>query len=136
MRFLLDANAWIGHLRQTSPSVTHHLGLHPASDIVLCSVVVAELLYGVERSSPAHRAANLSLVAGVRRQYVSLPFDDSAAEQHGPIRAHLAAQGTPIGPHDLMIAAIALAHRLTVVTHNTREFSRVPGLTLEDWQIP
>lgn len=50
------------------------------------------------------------------------------------IRAHLAAQGTPIGPNDLMIASIARLHNLTLVTHNTNEFSRVPGLKLEDWR--
>lgn len=89
MRFLLDTNAWIGHLRQTSPSVTQRLKQHAASEIVLCSVVVAELLYGAERSGAAHRAANLALVASLRQHYVSLPFDDLAAEEYGPVRAHL-----------------------------------------------
>ena len=65
---------------------------------------------------------------------MSLPFDDRAAEEYGKVRSHLAVLGTPIGPNDLMIAAIALANHMTLVTHNTAEFSRVPGLTLEDWQ--
>jgi len=73
-------------------------------------------------------------VTQLRQQVISLPFDDSAAEEYGKLRAHLATVGTPIGPNDLMIAAIALAHRLIVVTHNTVEFSRVPGLLVEDWQ--
>jgi tRNA(fMet)-specific endonuclease VapC len=136
MNFLLDANAWIGHLRQTSPTVTKRLKQHPASDIVLCSVVLGELLYGAERSAAMYRPANQALVAALRQHYVSLPFDDPAAEEYGRLRAHLANQGTPIGPNDTMIAAIALANKLTLVTHNTAEFSRVPGLTLEDWQIP
>ena len=136
MKFLLDANAWIAHLRQTSPTVTNRLSQHPASAIALCSMVLAELLYGAERSGPAHRAANFALVVRLRQQYVSLPFDDLAAEEYGRIRSHLANQGTPIGPNDLIIAAIALANKLTLVTHNTAEFSRVPGLALEDWQIP
>jgi tRNA(fMet)-specific endonuclease VapC len=136
MRFLLDANAWIGHFRQTSPTVTSHLSQHAASDIALCSMVLAELLYGAERSGPAHRPANFALITGLRQQYVSLPFDDPAAEEYGRIRAHLANQGTPIGPNDLIIAAIALANRLALVTHNTLEFSRIPGLQLEDWQVP
>jgi hypothetical protein len=59
---------------------------------------------------------------------------DAAAEEYGKARAHLAALGTPIGPNDLLIAAIALAHGLTVVTHNTAEFSRVRGLSIEDWE--
>jgi tRNA(fMet)-specific endonuclease VapC len=136
MKFLLDANAWIGHLRQTSPTVTHRLSQYPASDVVLCSVVLAELLYGAERSGAAHRAANFALISRLRSQYASLPFDDSAAEHYGRIRAHLANQGTPIGPNDLLIAAIALANKITLVSHNTAEFGRVLGLTLEDWQIP
>ena len=63
-------------------------------------------------------------------------LDDRAAEEYGKVRAHLAALGTPIGPNDLLIAAIALANQMTLVTHNTTEFSRVPGLSLEDWELP
>jgi tRNA(fMet)-specific endonuclease VapC len=134
MKFLLDSNAWVGHLRQTSPTVTGRLRQHPSSDVVLCSVVLGELLYGADHSGPSHRAANLALVASLRPQYVSLPFDDRAAEEYGRLRSHLAGLGMLIGPNDLMIAAIGLASGLTLVTHNTREFSRVPGLTLDDWQ--
>jgi tRNA(fMet)-specific endonuclease VapC len=136
MKYLLDSNAWIAHLRQKSHAVTGRLAQHSASDVVLCSVVVGELLYGVEHGSVAHRAANLKLVAAVRRQYVSLPFDDLAGEEYGVVRARLASLGTPIGPNDLMIAAIALANGLTLVTHNTAEFSHVAGLKIEDWQVP
>jgi tRNA(fMet)-specific endonuclease VapC len=68
--------------------------------------------------------------------YVSLPFDDHAADAYARIRADPEQQGRRIGPDDLLIAAIALAHDLTLVTHNTREFSRVNGLQLEDWQMP
>ena len=64
----------------------------------------------------------------------SVPFDDAAAECCGEIRAALVRQGQPIGPYDLQIAAIALARGFTVVTNNTHEFIRVPGLTVEDWQ--
>jgi len=63
-----------------------------------------------------------------------LPFEDAAAEKYAKARAHLAALGTPIGPNDLLIATIALAHGLIVVTHNTAEFGRVPGLSIEDWE--
>ena len=68
------------------------------------------------------------------RPFQSLAFDDRAAAEYGKIRADLASQGTPIGPNDLMIASIALSNGLTLVTHNTNEFSRVLGLKLEDWQ--
>ena len=71
----------------------------------------------------------------LQRQFVSVPFDDWAAEEYAKVRADLAAKGTPIGANDYLIAAIALANGLTLVTHNTGEFSRVVGLTLDDWQI-
>jgi tRNA(fMet)-specific endonuclease VapC len=66
--------------------------------------------------------------------FVSLPFDDAAAAVYGPIRADLEKAGQLIGPYDLLIAAIALTNHLTLVTHNTREFSRITGLAFEDWE--
>jgi tRNA(fMet)-specific endonuclease VapC len=67
---------------------------------------------------------------------MSIDFDDAAAGIYGQIRAHLASRGTPIGPNDVLIAAIAVANGITLVTHNTSEFSRVPGLLIEDWEVP
>ena len=135
MTHLLDTNSVIDHLRREPASnVTTRLMAAPPGSVALCSVVLAELYYGAMHSGPAHQAANLALIAKLRTQFVSLPFDDRAAEEYGKVRAHLAALGTPIGPNDLMIAAIALANQLTLVTHNTTEFRRVPGLPLEDWQ--
>src|SRR5262249_35006212 len=72
--------------------------------------------------------------AQLRQQFTSIPFDDQAAEEYGKLRARLTSQGELIGPNDLMSAAIALPSGLTLVTHNTAEFRRVPGLNLEDWQ--
>jgi tRNA(fMet)-specific endonuclease VapC len=69
-------------------------------------------------------------------QFPILPFEAHAADEYSKIRSHLASLGTPIGPNDLMIAAIALANGQILVTHNTAEFGRVPGLVLEDWQTP
>lgn len=99
---------------------------------MLCSVVLAELQYGRTRGSWQREviARQEALLAG----FVSLPFDDAAARIAGDLRAHLAALGTPIGPYDLQIAAIALANDVILVTHNTREFSRVPNLRIEDWE--
>ena len=77
---------------------------------------------------------NLRLQAAFLAQFISLPFDDVAANLFGIIRSQLESQGTPIGSYDLQIAAIALAHNLTLVTHNSREFSRVEGLRWEDWE--
>jgi tRNA(fMet)-specific endonuclease VapC len=67
--------------------------------------------------------------------FQSLPFDDKAAGFYGKIRSELSAVGQPIGANDFMIAAIALANEVTLITHNTREFSRVSGLLLEDWEL-
>ena len=135
MSHLLHTNSFIDHLRRGPASnVTVGLAAAPPGGVFLCSVVLAELHYGALHSGAAHQAGNLALLAKLRSQFVSLPFDDRAAEEYGKVREHLAALGTPIGPNDLMIAAIALANHLTLVTHNTGEFSRVPGLTLEDWQ--
>jgi tRNA(fMet)-specific endonuclease VapC len=68
--------------------------------------------------------------------FARFPFDDAAADHFVSTRTHLESRGTPIGPYDLQIAAIALANACTLVTHNTAEFSRLPGLLLEDWEVP
>jgi tRNA(fMet)-specific endonuclease VapC len=130
---LLDTNSCVDHLRRGPASnITTKLAAAVPGSVVLCSVVVAELLYGAHRS--ARKAQTLSEVQGFCSNFRSLAFDDLAASEYGWIRAHLAGLGTAIGPNDLLIASIALATGLTLVTHNTSEFSRVPGLKLEDWQ--
>ena len=131
--YLLDTNTCIRYLNGRAPRVRNRLRSTPRSQVAICSVVKAEMLAGALRSTAPERS--------VQRQrdffaaFVSLPFDDAAAESYSQLRAHLLAMGTPIGPNDMMIAAIAVAHGLTLVTHNTDEFQRVPGLVLEDWEI-
>jgi tRNA(fMet)-specific endonuclease VapC len=130
---LLDTNTCIQVLRKGSTGkVAGRIASAPPGSVVLRSVVLAELLYGARRST------NPVLVQGqvlaFTTQFVSLPFDDRAAHEYGIIRAHLATLGQMIGPNDLLIASTALANGLTLVTNNTQEFSRVPGLALEDWQ--
>ncbi|WP_367288885.1 PIN domain-containing protein [Laspinema palackyanum] len=98
----------------------------------MCSVVKAELFYGAMRISNPARTRALQEV--FLNQFISLPFDDAAASIFGRIRVQLAALGMPIGPYDLQIAAIALVNNLILVTHNVREFERVEGLRLEDWE--
>jgi len=132
--YLLDTNACIGWLRGVQPKLVARIQQEAPADIVICSVVVGELLFGVERSTPTHRSNTNLRVALLRQQFVSLPFDDLAADEYGILRAKLADMGKPIGPNDLLIAAIALANDLTLVTHNVKEFGRVPGLLMEDWQ--
>ncbi|MGP0064022.1 MAG: type II toxin-antitoxin system VapC family toxin [Isosphaeraceae bacterium] len=136
MTYLLDTNTCIGWLRNNQPQIVARIQTHAPTDIVLCSVVVAELLFGVEHSDPAHRANTALRVEELRQLFASLPFDDAAAEQYGTIRTDLTARGLMIGGNDLLIAATAQANGCTLVTHNTTEFSRVPGLVIEDWQVP
>ena len=99
----------------------------------LCSVVKAELLFGAQRSGRIE--ANLQRLKLFFEPLQSLPFDDDCAEHYALIRADLQARGQLIGGNDLLIAAIARSHNVTLVTHNTGEFSRVSGLRLEDWEI-
>lgn len=134
MIYLLDTNTCIGWLRNSEPKIIARIQQENPADLVLCSVVVGELVYGAERAGPVYHVANLNRVGQLRAQFVSLSFDDNAAEEYGKLRAYLAANGKLIGPNDLMIAAIALANRVTLITHNTSEFQRVPGLLFEDWQ--
>jgi tRNA(fMet)-specific endonuclease VapC len=132
MTFLLDTNVCIGYLNGRAPGVLHRLQSIPVTDIVVCSVVKAELYFGARAS--LHPEQTLGKQQSFLELFTSLPFDDSAAEAYGRIRAQLRTLGTPIGPNDLMIAAIAVANNVTLVSHNTNEFSRVDGLGLEDWQ--
>jgi tRNA(fMet)-specific endonuclease VapC len=132
---LLDTNAFVDHLRRGPKSkVTARLLTCPPGSVYLCSVVLGELIFGAVRSGPVHESSNRAMIAGLQALFPTKPFDDAEAEEYGKLRAHLAASGHLIGPNDLMIAAIALASGLTLVTHNASEFSRVPGLMLEDWQ--
>ncbi|MBA3922305.1 MAG: type II toxin-antitoxin system VapC family toxin [Nostocaceae cyanobacterium] len=133
MIYLLDTNACIVYLNRPKSGVRKRLQSLPPQNIAVCSVVKAELFYGAMRSNNPERT--LALQFKFLNTFVSLPFDDAAAIIFGSIRADLAALGTPIGPYDLQIAAIALANNLILVTHNTREFRRVNGLQLEDWEV-
>jgi tRNA(fMet)-specific endonuclease VapC len=133
MIYLLDTNACIIYLKGKNIHLKQKLDNIPLSEIAVCSVVKGELFYGSIRSANPER--NLTLQQGFLSQFVSLPFDDQSARIFGEIRAQLAANGTPIGAYDLQIAAIALANNLILVTHNTKEFSRIPQLQLQDWEI-
>ena len=133
MIYLLDTNVCVRYLNGRSLAIRQRLEATDAADIAVCSVVKAELFYGANRSNnPQRTLANQQQFLNL---FVSWPFSDEAAMVYGRIRAHLADLGTPIGGNDLQIAAIALVHDLILVTHNTEEFSRVPGLRWEDWEI-
>lgn len=129
--FLLDTNAWIALLKNNDRLVTA-VRHHGVERLYLCAPVWAELWFGACNSQRV--AENQARLRDLATQVRSLPFDDRAAEHCGEIRALLARAGQPIGPYDLQIAAIARAAGLCVVTRNESEFSRVPGLAVENWQ--
>lgn len=131
-KFLLDTNVCIRLLNKKHTDIEQHLRQYQPSEIALCSIVKAELLYGARHSQQVE--ANLQLLKQFFAPLASLSFDDRCAEEAGLIRADLAAQGNPIGPNDLLIAATARAYDVVLVTHNTREFARITGLRLIDWE--
>jgi tRNA(fMet)-specific endonuclease VapC len=133
MRYLLDTNVCVMYLNGHSISVRDRLHSISLAEMAVCSIVKAELFYGAMRSNNPTRT--LERQREFLASFTSLPLDDEAAIIGGQIRARLASAGTPIGAFDLLIAAIALANNLTLVTHNTREFGRVEGLQVEDWEV-
>jgi tRNA(fMet)-specific endonuclease VapC len=133
MKYLLDTNACISYLNNSASPVRSRIFSLKPSNIFICSVVKAELFYGVLNSGNPKK--NMDKLNVFLNQIRSLPFDDDSALIFGNIRTYLARIGKPIGPYDLQIAAIALQNNLTLVTHNISEFSRVPDLICEDWEI-
>ena len=131
--YLIDTNVCIHFLNGSSLAIKKHFQEYSPKDIVLCSVVKAELLFGARKSQRVE--ANLQILRHFFTPLDSLPFDDRCAEEAGLIRADLGAQGTPIGPNDLLIAATARTHDVLLVSHNCNEFARVTGLKLTDWEI-
>jgi tRNA(fMet)-specific endonuclease VapC len=133
LTYLLDANICIDHFRKRSTRALERalLRVGPA-EMSLCSVVVAELLAGCYGAQ--NPAAETAKVQRLRALFRSLPMDDAAAEVAAGVYGELSARGERIGGNDLFIAGIALSNDLTLVTHNVREFGRVPGLRIEDWQ--
>ena len=129
-RYLLDTNAVITLLNdRDSPLVRRVRERHP-SEIAISSIVAHELYYGAFKSRRVER--NVNLVDALRFEVIELDRED--ARQSGKIRAALALAGRPIGPYDILIAGQALARQLILVTHNTAELGRVPGLVLQDWE--
>ena len=132
----LDTNPIVAVLNGTSARVRTRLDrtIRDGEDVKISSVVLFELWYGAAKSAQALRNA------GRIRQFMAgriseLPLDAGDAEEAGEIRAALERAGTPIGPYDILIAAQARRRGAVLVTANTREFARVPGLALVDWSL-
>ena len=131
MRYLLDTNICIYIIKRSPPLVRERFAQLQVGDVGISSLTYCELEYGVARSTrpEANQAALTEFLAPLE----ILDFPAAAAVPFGTVRAHLKAAGTPIGNYDLLIAAHAMQAGLTLVTNNTREFARIPGLHVEDW---
>jgi tRNA(fMet)-specific endonuclease VapC len=128
--YLLDSNTLIYSFKGQG-RVREKLMAHSAKDVFLCTPVIWEILSGTLKSErPQGQLDSLRLL---QQRYAMLDFDATAMCEAASVRATLELAGQPIGTVDTLIAGIALANKLTLVTHNTREFNRVPGLSIDDW---
>lgn len=134
MKVLLDTNICIYVIRKKPLEVLDRFEAHAVGEIGLSAITLAELQYGVARSR--YPDQNSRALAQFLLPLEIVPFDGEAAKVYGSVRASLEAQGSPIGPLDTLIAAHALSLGVTLVTNNTREFSRVHNLLLADWTRP
>ena len=129
--YLLDTNICIYAINGRHPNLTNHLlTIHP-DEICISTITVGELEYGAEKSRWGDRTRQI--MQAFLSNFEKLSFSEADAVLFGQFRAILAAAGTPIGAYDVMIAAQGVSRGMTIVTHNTREFSRIPGVSLEDW---
>lgn len=136
MGYMFDTNACIHLLTDRYPDFQRRIlekleAIPNDVPILLSSVLVFELSYGVQKSR--WRKANREVLREFLLDFQLSPFDESAALMAGVVRADLERQGKPIGPMDTLIAAHALSLGATLVSQNTAEFSRVKGLSLENW---
>lgn len=131
IRYMLDTNTIIYAKNNRPPKVLQRLLLHEPSEISISSITMAELEFGICHSSnpKRNRIALMMFLAGIK----VLPFEANAAMEYGLIRHNLQHQGRIIGGNDMLIAAHSRSLGLTLVTHNVGEFSRIPGLKIEDW---
>lgn len=131
MPWLPDTNVWINLLKQPGGQIEQAILSHSPDQIVLCSIVKAELWHGAHKYGRTDQ--RLEALETLFANFVSLPFDDDAGWHYAKIRHALESAGSVIGPNDLKIAAICICNDLTLVTSNVGEFSRVSNLRLENW---
>jgi tRNA(fMet)-specific endonuclease VapC len=130
VRYLLDTNTCIFALKRRDRVIERLKACSP-QDVAVAIITVAELWFGA-RKSLRPQATRREIDAFLKPLAV-LPFDHDAAEEYALLRFELQRVGRPIGERDLLIASVAAARRLVVVTHNVSEFGRAPGVTVEDW---
>lgn len=129
--YLLDTNICIYFMKNQNPLLSQKILLHKPPELFLSTITVFELEYGVEKSNWVKQ--NGEKLAMFLAPFNILPFTMDDAIIAGKLRAYLQKQGTPIGPYDIQIAAQALSKNYTLISHNVKEFKRVPNLKLEDW---
>lgn len=129
--YTLDSCICIDFLRGRLPGALRIMRQSDPRLFAIPAIVEAELHVGAEKSRDPQRSRRI--VDEFLLPFRILPFDSTCARIYGNARAHLEKQGLVIGGNDLLIAATCLAHGATLVTHNVREFKRVPGLPIEDW---
>ena len=133
MKLLLDTNICIYIIKQQPATVLKHFLEYQVGDVGISSITLSELRYGVAKST--HREKNSKALDEFIIPLEVIPFDEDAAHVYGDIRANLEKAGMPIGAMDLLIAAHALSLGIPLVTNNTREFMRIPALTIIDWTV-
>jgi tRNA(fMet)-specific endonuclease VapC len=131
MRFMLDTDTCIALIKRKPAKMLDKLTSHAPGDVGLSTVTLAELRYGVAKS--AQKETNARALDAFLLPLEIADFDETAADAYGEVRAALENAGTPIGPLDTQIGAHALSLGAVLVTHNKREFRRVPSLAVEDW---
>lgn len=131
MRFLLDTNICIYVMNHRPSRVVERFRQYKPGEIGVTAITVAELQFGVSKSSQIER--NRSALFRFLAPLEIVPFTGEAAEHYGRIKARLRARGTMIGELDCLIAAQALSLNLPLATNNTSEFERVVDLVLENW---
>ena len=129
--YLLDTNI-ISYWMRGDPQLINKIKSYSPSDLSLSTVTLAEIYYGIEKSPVKKRERRLK-IEHIKSELDIYPFNEQAAVEYGALRAALEKRGKPISERDTQIASIALANKLCIVIHNTKEFSRIPKLKLEDW---
>jgi tRNA(fMet)-specific endonuclease VapC len=128
---MLDTNICIYIIKRQPAGVLKRFLEYQVGDIGISSITLSELRYGIAKSK--HREKNAQALEEFMIPLDVVPYDEEAALVYGDIRATLEREANPIGAMDMLIAAHALSQEVTLVTNNTREFGRVPGLTITDW---
>ncbi len=129
--YLLDTCIFSYFMKDSYPHLTEKILSFDISELLISSITMFELQYGAAKNNWG--LANRQKLAMFLAPFTVIPFSTDDAVAAGALRAHLKKLGSPIGPYDLLIAAQGVSRNLTVVTHNTDEFIRVPGIQLEDW---